>query len=208
MFTVKYMDKDAITVVTPTIPPRGAVLHQNVMSVRGQILQPYDHIIEIDKQHQGAAVTRDRGLRRVLTPWVAFLDDDDIFMPQHLEHLLLHALETEADYVFSWFETLPGGCDPFPRASHYEAPWDPADPRQTTVTTLVRTELAKAVGFLGNGGEETGDGMHSGEDWDFTLGCNAQGKISHLVEKTWYWRHWGYGTPDRPGNTSGQGSRW
>lgn len=195
-----------ITVVTPTIPPREFMLREAIASVAAQTM-PCDLIIQLDAEHQGAPMTRDRGLRAVVTPWVAFLDDDDLLMPHHLERLIVHALATDADYVFSWFETLPNGLDPFPSSSHYEAPWDPENPRQTTITTLVRTELAQEVGFLGDR-TDTGDGMTAGEDWAFTLGCNRLGKISHLVEKTWYWRHWGVGQPDRPGNTSGLGSRW
>lgn len=199
--------KDAITVVIPTIPPRGLLLTQAVQSVNDQRLRPYTTIIQIDAGHEGAPRTRHNGLMQVETPWVAFLDDDDLLMPHHLEYLLAHAKETDADYAYSWFQTLPDGADPFP-LSHFLDPWDPDQPRQTTVTTLVRTELAQTVGFLGDDDAETGDGMTAGEDWLFTLGCNKLGKISHLVERTWYWRHWGYGTKDREGNTSGRGDRW
>jgi|SRR5262245_40098479 len=196
-----------ITVVIPTIPPRDFQLKQALKSVTGQTYKPKDVIVETDTMHAGAAVTRHAGLMKVKTDWVAFLDDDDIFMPQHLEHLLIHALDTEADYAYSWFYTIPLGCDPFP-SGHYTEPWDPANPRQTTVTTLVKTALAQQVGFLMPLGANTPDGMRPGEDWDFTLGCNQLGKISHLVERTWYWRHWGQGTPGNPGNTSGLGTRW
>lgn len=201
------MRGDEITVVTPTIAPRGDVLGDAINSVRAQTLQPAEHLIVTDNDHDGAPATRHTGLMVVATPWVAFLDDDDLLMPHHLEALSRCAVETGADYVFSWFHTLPLGCDPFPE-THFTAPWDPAEPRQTTITTLVRTELAQAVGFLGDPAGPTGDGMAGGEDWYFTLGCNRLGKIVHLVERTWYWRHWGYGQPGRPGNTSGQGSRW
>ena len=191
-----------ITVVIPTIPPRDALLQDALLSVKQQtmdarLIVPF---VEMDHDHRGAAVTRHRGLMEVTTPWVAFLDDDDVFMPHHLEKLFAFAEETGADYTYSWFETVPHGCDPFPD-THYTAPWDPQNPRQTTITTLVRTSLAQEIGFLGWPEQDTGDGMRAGEDWAFTLGCNANGKITHLVERTWYWRHHG-------GNTSGLGSRW
>lgn len=191
-----------ITIVVPTIPPREALLEEALLSIKQQTINPgltIAHVV-MDTQHRGAAVTRHSALMDVFTPWVAFLDDDDLFMPHHLEKLMRHAFVEDADYVYSWFETLPHGCDPFP-VTHYTDPWDPQVPRQTTITTLVRTALAQEVGFLGEAGADTGDGMRSGEDWEFTLGCNRLGKISHLVEKTWYWRHWA-------GNTSGLGDRW
>lgn len=189
-----------VTVVIPTIAPRASLLEEAVRSVYTQTMYGVEVLLVADYEHRGAAVTRHEGLMKVATPWVAFLDDDDLFMPHHLEHLMNHAEDTEADYVYSWFETLPNGCDPFP-TTHYTDPWDPQNPRQTTITTLVRTDLAKEVGFLGEDRGATGDGMRAGEDWEFTLGCNRLGKISHLVERTWYWRHWG-------GNTSGMGDRW
>jgi hypothetical protein len=200
------MDHNLITVVIPTIPPRGQVLQEALFSVKQQVLRSHEVLVEMDTAHAGAAITRQRGLERVTTPWVAFLDDDDMFMPQHLNNLWRHARETGADYVYSWFETMPVGCDPFP-VTHFTAPWDPAAPRQTTITTLVKTSLAQEVGFLGES-EDTQDGMRSGEDWGFTLGCNKLGTISHLVERTWFWRHWGQGSPGMSGNTSGLGSRW
>jgi len=195
-----------ITVVIPTISTRGDLLSQAVNSIKYQTQLPEAVIIEQDMHHEGAGMTRHRGLWRVTTPWVAFLDDDDLFMPQHLERLWKHAQETGCHYAYSWFETLPAGSDPFP-PTHFTDPWDPNQPRQTTVTTLVQTNLAREAGFLGDP-RDTGDGQRAGEDWWFTLECNRLGKISHLVEKTWYWRHWGFGQPGMPGNTSGLGSRW
>jgi glycosyl transferase family 2 len=196
-----------ITVVMPSIPTRRMVRDEALRSIRMQELQPADVIVQMDETHAGAALTRHAGLMAVKTPWVAFLDDDDMMMPHHLKDLLRHAEETECDYAYSWFHTIPLGCDPFPE-SHFLDPWDSGNPRQTTVTTLVRTSLAQSVGFITPLDADTPDGQRAGEDWDFTLGCNRLGKISHLVRRTWYWRHWGVGQPGMPGNTSGLGSRW
>lgn len=190
-----------ITVVIPTIPVRKQMLMRAVASVVGQTYKrPPTIIIEQDKDRLGAAYTRQRALDQVQTPWVAFLDDDDEFLPWHLEKLMAHAQETGADYAYSWF-TVIGGLDPFP-STHFTLPWDNANPRQTTVTTLVRTGLAQEVGFLPPVlGERVGDQV-AGEDWNFTLGImNAGGLISHLVEKTWLWHH-------DSQNTSGLPNRW
>lgn len=188
--------KNDITVVMPTIPPRRQLFGRAIFSVHQQTLPPAAISVAMDIHREGAAATRQRALQAASTDWVAFLDDDDVFKPEHLEHLLAHALETEADFVYSWFEML-GGVDPFP-STHFTNPFDPDDPIETTIVTLVRTELAKEVGFKPlNRGE-----MNSGEDRYFTLGCLERGaKISHLVEKTWYWAHHG-------ANTSGLPSRW
>lgn len=196
-----------ITVVIPSIPPRADLLRTAVASVQTQWALPAEVVIEMDTEHAGAAVTRDAGLQRVTTPWVAFLDDDDWFLPQHLSLLFAFALEERVDYAYSWFETYPAGGDPFP-STHFTEPWNPAEPRQTTVTTLVRTELAQEVGFATAPEDGLIAGQRAGEDWHFTLRCNELGRIAHLPERTWVWRHWGFGQPGIPGNTSGLGARW
>lgn len=194
--------KPGITVVIPTIPPRTHLLQRAVASVAAQTHPAVAVAIAMDVLKQGAPATRQRALDMVDTQWVAFLDDDDEFMPNHLATLWDAALAHQADYVYSWFDTVPLGGDPFPQ-SHYLDPWSDEKPRQTTITTLVRTELARKIGFASF--SETGelvDGQRWGEDWSFTLGCLAAGaKIHHVVAKTWYWYH-------NSGNTSGRPDRW
>lgn len=201
----------SITVVTPTIAPRTAdrKLYRACESVENQTYQgDVIHEIVVDEHRQGAGPTRQRGLDAVTTPWVAFLDDDDEFLPQHLETLMTAALENDADYVYSWF-IVEGGSDPFPM--HFGKPFDPQDPVQTTVTTLVKTDLAKAAGFVPpfehkrptvGGFIAPPDGNRGGEDWIFTLRCVDLGAhILHVPERTWRWYHHGQ-------NTSGLPDRW
>jgi hypothetical protein len=191
-----------ISVVIPTIPTRsGETLMRAVWSAERQSLAPTAVVIEPDTERLGASQTRQRGLQRVTTEWVAFLDDDDELLPEHLEHLLACATEQGADYVYSWYEVV-GGLDPMPQ--FFGRPWDNEQPHQTTITTLVRTELAQSVGFGGDPEADPNGGgaFVSGEDYRFTLGCMAAGaKIVHLPERTWFWHHHG-------GNTSGLPSRW
>jgi hypothetical protein len=200
------MDVD-ITVVIPTIPPRAAMLQRALASVSAQTRSAAAISVAVDVRRDGAARTRQRALDAVRTGWTAFLDDDDELLPEHLEHLLACALAQQADYVYSWFKVVtPGGIvlerDPVFPETHYTEPWDDAHPRQTTVTTLVRTELAQDVGFWKPYDDAEVDGQRAGEDWDFTLGCLKRGaKIHHLVEKTWLWHHHGH-------NTSGMSDRW
>lgn len=146
-----------------------------------------------DVHGMGAAVTRNHGLLLVKTPWVAFLDSDDEMDPTHIEKLLKCAEETEADYVYPWFRVV-GGIDPFPQ--FFGKPWDSNAPHHTTITILIKTELAKRVGF------------HSVqfEDWDFTLRCLNEGaKIVHLPERTWTWHHHGQNTSGLAGRGDARG---
>jgi glycosyltransferase involved in cell wall biosynthesis len=73
-----------ITVCIPTIPPRAKMLARALESVAEQTLQPAAIIVEYDHEHTGAAATKNRALAKVTTPLVAFLDDDDHFLPHHL----------------------------------------------------------------------------------------------------------------------------
>jgi glycosyltransferase involved in cell wall biosynthesis len=173
------------------------MLRRAVGSVRAQTY-PVDQIsISTDHRREGAAANRQRALSGVMTEWVAFLDDDDVFKPQHIEHLVRFAQDTGADYVFPWFEVV-GGMDPFPQ--HFGKVYDMANPTHTTIVTMVKTELAKEVGFINPPGGDGGGG--SGEDWDFTLRCiEAGATIMHLPERTWLWSH-------HLANTSGQPHRW
>lgn len=191
-----------ITVCTPTHLGRPSwMLNQALESVLRQTHPAAALSLAIDVDKQGAAATRQRALDAVQTDWVAFLDSDDVFLERHLELLAKHAQDTGADFVYSWFKVLTATGqvmedDPIFPLTHYMNPFDPEDPIETTITTLVRADLAKQVGFQAL---DRGHDINSGEDRRFTLECLAAGaKISHLVRKTWLWRHHGYNTSGLP----------
>lgn len=196
--------KRDVTVCIPTIPPRRSLLIRAIHSVMDQTQPASALAIALDTNHDGAAVTRQKTLDMAITEWVAFLDDDDEFLPQHLEHLLRHAEETNADYVYSWFWIANGVArldGVFP-PSHFLNPFNPEDPIQTTITVLVKRELAQEAGFFRPLGGVHVNGQTWGEDYQFTLECLRLGaNIQHLVERTWLWHH-------DSGNTSGRGDRW
>jgi len=175
-----------VSVVVPyhAARKRNGMLRRAVTSVHNQTV-PNVLIAVEDTAGQGAAKTRQRGLDQVTTEWVAFLDSDDEMDPTHLQQLLACAEQTGADYVYPWFR-VKGGRDPFPM--FFGKPWDNAHPHSTTITILVRTALAKRVGFTG-----------TGEDFRFTTGCvEAGAKIVHLPVRSWMWVHHGRNSSGRP----------
>lgn len=196
----------------PVHPARFAngLYMEAVDSIRQQT-RPVDGLfVAVDAEGEGAAPTRHRALMSVPAEYdfVAFLDSDDVWMPRHLELLLDHQAKTGADMVYSWFKILmqdpTGGRQIveedliFP-VTHYLNEFDPADPIETTITTLCRTALAQKVGFHALDRGEA----NSGEDRAFTLGLIEHGAtIKHLRRKTWLWRHWQM-PMGGPGNTSG-----
>jgi glycosyltransferase involved in cell wall biosynthesis len=210
--------KPGITVVIPSIPPRKALLERALRSVVDQTMPAASVSIAVDLDREGAAKTRQRALDAVQTRWVAFLDDDDELLPNHLAALFT-ATEDGAQYLWSRFRigypgtTYKGGGvgytdfidGPAPLGAGTFEQWNDEQPAQTTITTLVRTELARDVGGFtpaADGGEI--DGQRAGEDWDFTLRCRAAAGLSgmrHVPEVTWTWHHHG-------ANTSGLPDRW
>lgn len=196
-----------ITVVIPAhlARLRSGMLERALRSVMYQSLPAAAVSVAIDLNGDGAPVTRQRALDAVRTEWTAFLDSDDFFLPRHLELLAQHAQDTGADMVYSWFKIMNAQGQildhdtVFPE-THFTEPFDPLKPIETTITTLVRTELAQQVGFKAmNRGE-----ANTGEDRFFTLGVmEAGGIVSHLVEKTWIWHHSGRNTSGLP--TKGDG---
>lgn len=196
--------KQGITVCVPSIPPRQAMLERAVTSVFAQTLLPTALAVRLDTGRRGAAFTRQQALESVDTEWVAFLDDDDEFYPEHLEVLADAAWDTDADYVFSYYQVHDdqGVARDWDPLQAFGKVFDPLDPHQTTITTLVRTELAQSVGFVEPVEGETIHGQRLGEDFRFTLGCVAAGAhIIHVPKRTWIWNHHG-------SNTSGQPDRW
>lgn len=198
------MSSATVSVVIPTIAPRRALLDRAVESAQLQTLgrDAVDIIVVEDKQHLGAAATRNRGLSFAETPWTAFLDDDDTLEPEHLEKLLAYAQRLDADLVYPWFH-LPNGTDPFP--DRFGVPFDAAELARRNyipVTVLARTVAIQAVGGFRALNTSTEPGASPCEDW----GCwqamlAAEARFVHLPERTWTWNWHGR-------NTSGRGDRW
>lgn len=185
-----------VTVVIPSIPPRGILLGRAVSSASTQTLPAKAISVAVDVDRQGAGPTRTRALNAATTEWVAFLDDDDEMYPFHLATLMETALEHEADVVWSWYDVI-AGIDPL--RSHEGRQWNPKEPHLFPITTLVRTALAQEAGFAP---PIHPSGEISGEDYPFWLQLNDLGaKFIHVCKRTWAWHH-------DSKNTSGMPNKW
>ena len=101
------MHKGWVTVLTPTIPGREGLLKRAVSSVEAQSRKPQVHAITVDHDGIGCAEMKNRMLHRVVTEWVAFLDDDDELLPTHIELLMYAAEHTSGvDVFYPWFEAV------------------------------------------------------------------------------------------------------
>lgn len=57
---------------------------------------------ECNPKNSGAAITRNNALKRVKGRWIAFLDSDDLWLPEKLEHQLKFMVEN--NYTFTYHE--------------------------------------------------------------------------------------------------------
>lgn len=199
------MVSPGITVVIPHIPPRHVPLLRAIRSVTDQTHPAEAISIVTDNEKRGAGRTRNRALAMARTRWVAFLDDDDFLHPNHFQVLLRHALEMDADVVYSSCRVIHTELGVIP-ADHpaweeWGRPGKPFDPEllrersYLPVTSLVKTSLAQQSSF------EPPPGSHY-DDWGFYLGLLDLGaRFSHINEVTWTWTHGDH-------NTSGDPERW
>ena len=165
-----------VTVITATMPGRKDLLDEAMESVNVQTLAPADHLISVDYVRRGGARPKNLLAAGVVTTWLATLDDDDMFYPQHLERLM--AATADADVVYSWCDVT--GPDPW-RA--YNQPFDAELLRHMSIVShnaLIRTDLAVKVG----GWDE-----ERGYDWTFWHKClDAGARFVCVPEVTWWYR--------------------
>lgn len=167
-----------ITVLTASIVERGDMLAEACASVRAQTLRPDAHLISVDVARVGASATYNALAAAVMTPWMTFLDDDDLLDPNHLELLAEEAALSEADVVYSWCR-----CTGARSYKDYNSSFDPVLLHRKSIvpiTALVRTEAFRQVG---------GFPASDGYDWHLwrTL-CDAGAEFRCVPEVTWTYR--------------------
>ena len=135
---------------------------------------------------------------------IIFLDDDDEFMPQHLEVLLQNAMRSGATVVYSGCRVLDPNGMVIPLREEWGRFGEPFDAEllkrkaYMPVTSLVHTTLAKQALF----GPPAAAPDSDYDDWGFYLRLLGLGaSFLHVPEVTWVWHHHGQ-------NTSGRGDRW
>lgn len=145
-------------------------------------------VIVVDDEREGASETRNRAWRALYTEWVAFLDDDDYWYPNHIEVLTNHAEQTGADVVYPWYDCIN---DPFPQFEGLE--WNDEVPHLFPMAYMVRKSLLEETGGFPSPPMPSGD--CSGEDWALVEKYVAAGaKISHVPVRTWNYCHHGDNT--------------
>lgn len=205
-----------VLVVIPTIPGRDDLLKRAIASIREDVARVVVvGTIEVDLGGLGPAITRTRAVVQTMNAgvhptWIAFLDDDDEFHPDHLAKLVEHAERTGADVVYPWFELNVGGQIENSKGDNlllinnkpaFGQPFDGAALNRNNyipVTALVRTSLFIQVGGFPE--PNTEEWPHPDcEDWALWRRLRDAGAVfSHLPERTWTWHWHGKNTSGRP----------
>jgi glycosyltransferase involved in cell wall biosynthesis len=167
-----------VTVITPTIPGREHLLVEACESVARQTL-PCDHSVYMDAERHGPARWRAYGVLTMLTPFVAFLDDDDVLYPHHVETLLGVLRESDADLVWSW-PRMAGADQTFvPRIT------DPERLREGRNFIPV-TVVARRLALIAAGNFRSDDRF---EDYELWLRLqNLNGRMRCFEGVTWEYR--------------------
>lgn len=130
------MQKGLVSVIIPT-RNRSAYLKQAIDSVYAQtyqnfelvviddgsredntkVIQPYDKRLKYYRQeHAGASAARNNGISKAQGEYIAFLDDDDIFLPEKLQHNITYMEKhPEAVWLCSGFSFIDVEGKPLPR---------------------------------------------------------------------------------------------
>ncbi len=168
-----------VTVITPTVPERAELLAEAARSVTAQALAPRDHLIGVDLHRRGPAEIRNRLTRAADTDWVAFLDDDDLLDPNHLEVLAAHT--DDADVVYPWCRLDPPDAigDQF-----YNNHFDRDALRDRGIFPV--TVLARRDALLAAGGFRPTDRY---EDWGlWNRMADRDARFRCVPEPTWTYR--------------------
>jgi hypothetical protein len=105
----------SLTVITPSLPERADLLAECAASVKALGLP---HLVQVDWEREGPAALRNRMAGRARTPWLLFLDDDDLLLPNYVD--VVSPFLADADVVYTAWE-LSGDVAPEPMGGGFDA---------------------------------------------------------------------------------------
>lgn len=140
-----------VTVVIPVGPGHAQVADRAAASAHAQT-QPCNVVVIHDAEGRGPAWARNAGLVQVTTPYVVFLDADDVLAPTFIAHCWV-ALRPRHYVYTDWWEGV----------RYVDAPARPwSDGAWHLVTALLPTDAVRAVGGFD-------EDLPGGEDTDFYM---------------------------------------
>lgn len=158
------------TIIIPIAPQHAAIAARAIASANAQTV-PVVVLPIVDDTLRGAGFARNRGIELAETEFLAFLDADDLLMPNFVERCYAVYQQT-GRYVYTDFLDDSGARHPAPDCAFTYHPGDfiYTDPMATAhaVTTLVPTDWARRV----DGFDED---LPGGEDSEFFIHLGTEG---------------------------------
>lgn len=154
-----------VSIITPVANYHSDLLPRCAASVEAQTI-PATHIVVHDVEGRGAGWTRNKGLRQIDTPFVTFLDADDLIEPDFIEECL-QAYDEKRYLYTDWVQN--DEYVPAPDCAWKGQAWH-------CITTLLPTVWAQHVG----GFDET---LPAGEDTYFYMKLTRGGMCGKRVAK-------------------------
>lgn len=173
-----------VSAITAAIPSRLDRLAEACASVRAQTKPVDEHLIAIDYHRRGTARVVTQLALSARNEWVATLEDDDLWLPNHIGALTaaLRNEGGEADIVYPWCRVEGRDWDPnsvFDRERLKRENYIPS-------TALIRRQLIADLGGWREGVQ------HGWEDWDFWLrALQVRARFLCVPVVTWVYRFHG-----------------
>lgn len=169
-----------IAVITPTIKARYPLLLECQKSVQDQTFRAAIHVCKEDILAEGAGAIRNQIIENLPNEinWLAFLDDDDIMLPNHLECLI--NARHDSDIIYSDCQTI----------GHYKT-WTPKalEPKELFIQNYIPVTVLIRRSFF-----EKMNGFNPVfcEDWDLWRRSYLQGgRFTYVPKVTWLYRRIG-----------------